>query len=126
MRKRNHRLSVRYTDAEYDELMKRISSTGQSIQSYLLHSSLGAKLTTETDRELLREEASLLADIDRQLRGIGTNLNQLAHGANLLGYNLDACKINEIACVVVHMRDEANKLWQSRRRSVAHQNRMED
>lgn len=124
MRKRDNRVSVRYTDAEYDELMKKVSYTGQSRQDYMLNCSLGARLTTETERNLLREEVKLLADLDRQLRGVGTNINQLAYKANSCGYDLDAEKLSKLAEEVVQTREEMMQTWLSIRQLRARQNRM--
>lgn len=120
MRQRMNRVSVRYSDDEYKQLQERIKESGQTTQSYMLNCSLGARLTTEVDHSLLIQEARVLVDMDRQLRGIGTNLNQLSHNANTYGYSHDEAKINELICLVVHIRDEVHGRWQSIRQSIAH------
>jgi hypothetical protein len=126
MRKREHRVTTCYTEDEYQLLQTKIANTGQTMQSYMLGSSLGARLTTAETYALFKEEARILADMDQQLRGIGTNLNQLAHKANEVGYNLDEVKLNEIAKLVVHMRDEVHGRWQSIRQSIAARNLMQE
>lgn len=126
MRKREHRVTTCYTDDEYKLLRSMIQNTGQTMQTYMLGSSLGARLTTAETYSLLKEEARILSDMDLQLRGIGTNLNQLARKANEVGYNLDEVKLNEIANVVVYMRDEVNGRWRSIRQLIAARNHMQE
>lgn len=120
MRKRNHRVAVRYSDDEYPLLQQKIKESGQTVQDYMLNCSLGARLTTVDDHKILLQEAKLLADMDKQLRGIGTNINQLAHQANISGYVHDQTMLNQMASLVVSVRDEVYIRWQSIRQSIAH------
>lgn len=120
MRKREHRVTTCYTDDEYKMLRSKVLSTGQSMQSYMLNCCLGARLTTAEDHRILLQEAKLLADIDKQLRGIGTNINQLAHHANATGYVHDQNMLNQMASIVVNVRDEVFIRWQSIRQLIAH------
>ncbi len=120
MRKRTHRVAVRYTDDEYLLLQEKIKSSGQTKQDYMLNCSLGARLTTADDHRILLQEAKLLADMDKQLRGIGTNINQLAHHANASGYVHDQNMLNQMASLVVGVRDEVYIRWESIRQSIVH------
>ena len=60
----------------------------------------------------------ILADIDRQLRGMGTNLNQMAHVANGQGKIPSADKLAQIANEVGKIKSEVDEQWQFLRQSI--------
>lgn len=125
MRNRNHSVLTRYNDAEYEKLVQRIESTGLTMQTYMLNSSLGAKLTTATDREILKIQAEALADIDKQLRGIGTNLNQIAHNTNAYGYTPTLEELHRLQQEYESLKMKVRQQWQLTRQLLSHQSLME-
>ena len=125
MRKRNHAVYIRMTTQEYDKLQSKVKQSGLSMQSFIINASLEGKVTTLEEINILRDHSKLLEDIDRQLRGIGINVNQLAHVANGQGALPSAIKLVEIANDVSSFRNEVNKNWRLTRLSIQQQKVME-
>ena len=79
-KKRTRQVSVTLTQAEYEKLEKRANACG--------HRFVGRQLKAEAqayrDGEHLPTEAieNWLSELSRIWRGIGTNLNQIAHHSN--------------------------------------------
>jgi len=122
MRKRNHAITIRLTDAEYDELIKNVAASGHTQQSYVINSVIANRISSPEELAQIKGMAKTLADIDIQLRGIGTNLNQIAHVAN--GYGLVPTEENlkDIAEGIRNTREEANDVWQLIRQLIQGQN----
>lgn len=125
MRKRNHAVYIRMNTQEYDKLQRKVRQSGLSMQSYIIHAALEGKVASQEEINILRNHSKCLEDIDRQLRGIGTNVNQLAHVANGQGALPSAIKLVEIANDVSSFRNEVNKNWRLTRLSIQQQKVME-
>lgn len=121
MRKRNHSIITRMDDAEYDELQDKVSASGLTQQSYIINSALKGKVSSAEEVAEMKRKASVLEDYDRQLRGMATNLNQLAHIANGYGEVPDVETLMQILSEVQSLRKEVNTEWQSTRRSISQQ-----
>ena len=85
MRKRNHAITIRMSDEEYKFFQGRLSLTGQTRQSYILNAIRGATIVSAEKVKELQKLNKGFADMMRQLRGLATNVNQMAHIANGLG-----------------------------------------
>ena len=125
MRKRNHAVYIRMTTDEFEKLQSKVKQSGLSMQAYIIHAALEGKVSTIEEINILRERSNHLEDIDRQLRGIGTNVNQLAYVANGQGVIPSAIKLAEISHEVTSFRNEVRKNWQLTRRSIHQQRVME-
>ena len=121
MRKRNRSVLLRLTDDEYNLLSAKIDTSGQTIQSYILNAALNGKISSADEVEELKKKNRLLADMDKQLRGMGTNLNQIAHVANGQGEIPTAEELTRISDDVSQIKSEVNKEWQLTRRSISQQ-----
>lgn len=108
-------------DAEYDELQDKVSASGLTQQSYIINSALKGKVSSAEEVAEMKRKASVLEDYDRQLRGMATNLNQLAHIANGYGEVPDVETLMQILSEVQSLRKEVNTEWQSTRRSISQQ-----
>ena len=82
MRKRNHAITIRMSDEEYKFFQGKLSQTGQTQQSYILNAIRGATIVSAEEVKELQKLNKGFADMMRQLRGIATNVNQMAHVAN--------------------------------------------
>ena len=122
MRKRNKAVYIRMNDAEYDQLLSKVAESGVSIQSYMVSAALGAHLTTAQEMAALNDQNRLFADMDKQLRGMGTNLNQLAHTANATGSLPSHRQLEELGDEVSELRKELGNIWRSTRLSISPQN----
>lgn len=125
MRKRNKSVCIRYSDEEYEQLQEKVKQSGQTLQSYVINSSLGATISPKEEIELLKEKNKLLADIDKQLRGMGTNLNQMAHVANGQGIVPTAMELVRTSAEVSQIKSEVDEIWRSTRQSISRQNHTE-
>ena len=125
MRKRNHAVYIRMTNDEYNQLQSKVKQSGLSMQSFIINAALESRVTTLDELNILHEYSKCFEDIDRQLRGIGTNVNQLAHVANGQGALPSAIKLAEISNDVATFRNEVNKNWRLTRQSIHLQKAME-
>ena len=122
MRNRSNCVSIRYSDEEYKVLQEKIKESGQTKSAYIINATLNGKVSSADDVQEMKEQSKLLLDIDKQLRGMGTNLNQMAHVANGKGIIPSADKLIEIERVVVAVKKEVDDIWQSTRQSIGLQN----
>lgn len=124
MRKRNNVLSVRLSDDERKLLQQKVEACGQTIQSYIINSSLTGRVSTAEEINELRSISETLKDIDKQLRGMGINLNQMAYIANSIGKIPALYELNTISSEVQLIKKEVIQLWQLIRQSISQQNLM--
>ena len=122
MRNRSNCVSIRYSDEEYKVLQEKIKESGQTKSAYIINATLNGKVSSADDVQEMKEQSKLLLDIDKQLRGMGTNLNQMAHVANGKGIIPSADKLIEIERVVVAVKKEVDDIGQSTRQSIGRQN----
>lgn len=78
---RTERLEVRLSQEEYDALAERAMKVGLSLAAYMAAAALDKPLTV-SERRVLGSE---VVQAERMLRGVSTNLNQLAEIANATG-----------------------------------------
>ena len=122
MRNRSNCVSIRYSDEEYKVLQEKIKESGQTKSAYIINATLNGKVSSADDVQEMKEQSKLLSDIYKQLRGMGTNLNQMAHVANGKGIIPSADKLKEIEREVVDVKREVDDIWQSTRQSIGRQN----
>ena len=125
MRKRNHAIYIRMTTDEYIKLQSRVKQSGLSLQAFMINAALESRIATLDELNALRDHCKWLEDIDRQLRGIGTNVNQLAHVANGQGNLPSAIKLAELSNDVSSFRNEVSRNWRLTRLSIQQQKVME-
>ena len=100
-RKRTHRVEVAMNDKEYERFIHNVQLCGLSQQSYLLH--------LISDRIPQPRPSDDFQEVIRQLRRIGTNINQLSVIANKTG-SIDVMKfkraIEELDHQIVEIRKQ--------------------
>ncbi len=74
-RKRNKAITIRMSEVEYNSLTNKMKETGLTQQAFIIGSVMGATLLTDEGLQELKTISEAYADILRQLRGIGTNVN---------------------------------------------------
>lgn len=124
MRKRNRAITIRLSEEELSQLENKIKQSGQTQQNFIIDACLKGKITSADEVTEMRNKNKLLADIDKQLRGMGTNLNQMAHIANGQGVIPTAEEMIQIANEVRQIKREVNEEWLLTRQSVSQPNRM--
>lgn len=118
-RRRKKEILVRMTEEEYELLSQKVLSSGRTMQAYMLEVALSGKITSSDEISEMKQKNKLLEDMDKQLRGMGTNLNQIAHVANGQGAIPDAEKMVQIAEEVRQIRGEVMDEWRLTRQAIS-------
>ena len=120
-RTRNRAVTVRMSDSEYDSLRDKVRESGLSQQSYIISAVLDSSVTTLDTIDVLKNISRTFAGVEQQLRGLGTNVNQMAHIANGMGMAPSVRELEHISDLVAEYRKECNTVWQSIRSSIPKQ-----
>ena len=124
MRKRNRTISIRVSDQEYETIQKKLNETGLTQQAFILKAVEGATISTAEDKQQLKEINLKLADLLKQIKGIGVNINQMAYRANAYRELPTVQKLNEYLNENEKLRREAETIWQSIRQLISQQKHM--
>ena len=82
MRKRNYTVTIRMNKAEYDLLQNKVKESGQTQQAVVIHAIAGLKIASAEEVEELKKLNLMLTEMLSQLRGVATNINQIARKMN--------------------------------------------
>ena len=110
------------TDEEYTQLLAKVKASGQTMQAYITGSSLTGRVSSTEEIDEIRIRNRILSSIDTKLRGMSTNLNQMAHVANGRGIIPTASELISISDDVRQIRKEVSEEWRSTRLLISHQN----
>ena len=124
-RTRNRAVTVRMSDSEYDSLRNKVSESGLSQQSYIISAALDSSVTSSDTIDVLKNISRTFAGVEQQLRGLGTNVNQMAYIANSTGMTPSVKELEHISDQVTEYRKECNSVWQSIRSSIPKQRHTE-
>lgn len=125
MRKRTHQIKIWMNDEEYGLLLDKMQRSGQTRQNVMISVLKEAIITTEEEISELKRSTSLMADLLKQLRGMATNINQMAHMSNETG---QIASINELAKLnnqISDFRREGEDIWQLIRQSISQRKHMQ-
>ena len=125
MRKRNHAITIRMSDEEYKFFQGRLSQTGQTQQSYILNAIRGAIIVSAEEVKELQKLNKGFADMMRQLRGLATNVNQMAHIANGIDELPVVSSLEKMGKAIEKFRKEEEHRWQSIRQLISQQSHTE-
>lgn len=125
MRRRNKNVSVRMTEDEYTAFMVRVAQSGQTQQSFIINSVLGAKIFGREEVKELQKLNGRFADTNKQLRGMATNINQMAHVANGYGQIPQQAQLEQLHRELQKFRKECDATWRLIRQSISLQKVME-
>ena len=106
------------TESEYADLQARVSESGLSQQAFIINAVRGATITSSDEIAVLKDISMTFAEYVKQIRGIGTNLNQMAHVANCQGYLSGENILLGLSDQVGKMRKDGEYVWQSIRSSI--------
>ena len=112
-RRRNRAVTIRMNETEYTDFMKRVDESGLSQQSYFINAVRGAVITPSDEIAALKEISKTFADLEQQLRGLATNVNQMAHVANGRGELPTENDLDLLSYQLAGYRRESESLWQS-------------
>ena len=110
MRKRQNIVYVRMNDEEYEKLQRKLEQTKLTLQSYIINSSLNAKVPTADEVNELKKLNQLFANYNRQLKGMAVNINQMAKKLNS-NENIEYEQLLKIDSQLLRMKEEVQELW---------------
>lgn len=110
MRKRQNIVYVRMNDEEYELLKKKLEQTKLTLQSYIINSSLNAKVPTADEVNELKKLNQLFAEYNRQLKGMAVNINQMAKKLNS-NENIEYEQLQKLDSQLLRMKEEVQELW---------------
>lgn len=120
-RSRDRAITIRLNEYEYDDIMSKIDKSGMTKQAYLINAARGATITSSEEITILKEISKTFANVERQLRGLGTNVNQLAHVANGYGDIPTESQLDNLSGQINEFREECEDVWQLIRSSINQQ-----
>ena len=125
MRKRNYTVTIRMNKAEYDLLQNKVKESGQTQQAVVLHAIADLKIASAEEVEELKKLNLMLAEMLSQLRGVATNINQIARKMNAGGFIPREDILRYLNQNILNYRKESEKIWQSIRQLISGQILME-
>ena len=124
-RKRNKAVTIRMSEDEYKTLQDKVDESGLSQQAYIISSIKGATITSSDEIAVQKDISKSFADLVKQLRGLATNVNQMAHVANDQGILPTTNELIKTSDEISQYRKECEELWLLIRSSINQQNRTE-
>jgi ribosomal protein S2 len=113
------------TEDEYTALAVRVAESGHSQQSFIINAVLGAKISGREEVKEMQKLNGQFADTNRQLRGMATNVNQMAHVANGYGQIPQQLQLEKLYQELQEFRKECDDTWRLIRQSISLQKVME-
>ena len=124
-RRRNKAVTIRMSEDEYKTLQDKVDESGLSQQAYIISSIKGATITSSDEIAVQKDISKSFAELVKQLRGLATNVNQMAHVANCQGILPTTSELIKTSDEISQYRKESEELWLLIRSSINQQNRTE-
>ena len=119
MRRRKKAITIRMTDEEYALLCSKLEQTGLSQQAFVNSAIAGASIIPSDQIAMLKEISATFSSLEQQLRGMASNINQMARIANSRNYAPGIRVLEKISWEISGYRKDSEKIWQSIRSSIA-------
>lgn len=113
------------TEDEYVAFTMRVAESSQTQQSFIINAVLGAKVSGREEVKELQKLNGRFADTNKQLRGMATNINQMAHVANSYGHIPQQAQLEQMQQELREFRRECDTTWRLIRQSISLQKVME-
>ena len=107
------------TDEEYALLCSKLEQTGLSQQAFVNSAIAGASIIPSDQIAMLKEIRATFSSLEQQLRGMASNINQMARIANSRNYAPGIRVLEKISREISGYRKDSEKIWQSIRSSIA-------
>lgn len=101
MRKRNNQINIRLYDAELDKLNKKVAKSGMSREKFLRNLIAGAEIKPTPPVDF--------ANLIREVRRLGSNVDRLLHYANGKGY----VSKKELSDTMTELDNLEKSMWQA-------------
>ena len=119
--KREYQVKFRMNKEEYEILKEKLEASGQTQQSFLINSIGSGIIVSKEEIEELRKLNRQFEDLIRQIKGMATNVNQMAYVANARGDLPKVFQLQELGQDIQIYRRECEERWQSIRRLISQQ-----
>ena len=120
-RKRKNAVTVRMNDEEYAVLQTKVDESGLTQQAYIISAVIEGTITSSDEIAVLKDISKTFADLEKQLRGLATNVNQMAHIANGYGVLPAVNDLERLSARLENYRKESEQIWQSIRSLINQQ-----
>ncbi len=117
-RKRNRSITIRMNDSEYSDFKNRVKESGLTEQSYVIDAIQKAKITSNDEIVVLKNISKIFSEYVKQVRGIATNINQMARVANSQGFLPVRNTLNQLSKDISDIRKDGEQVWQLIRSSI--------
>lgn len=124
MRRRNKAITIRLTEEEYALLCSKLKQTGVSQQTYIISAIKDVSVIPSDQLAVMKEISTTFASLEQQLRGMATNINQMARIANSRNYAPGIRVLEKISREIGGYRKDSEEIWQSIRSLIAQQKAM--
>ena len=124
MRRRNKAITIRLTEEEYALLCSKHKQTGVSQQAYIISAIKNVSVIPSDQLAVMKEISTTFASLEQQLRGMATNINQMARIANSRNYAPGIRVVEKISREIAGYRKDSEEIWQSIRSLIAQQKAM--
>ena len=121
MRRRNKAITIRLTEEEYALLCSKLKQTGVSQQAYIISAIKNVSVIPSDQLAVMKEISATFASLEQQLRGMATNINQMARIANSRNYAPGIRVLEKISREIAGYRKDSEEIWQSIRSLTAQQ-----
>ena len=121
MRRRNKAITIRLTEEEYALLCSKLKQTGVSQQAYIISAIKNVSVIPSDQLAVMKEISTTFASLEQQLRGMATNINQMARIANSRNYAPGIRVLEKISREIAGYRKDSEEIWQSIRSLIAQQ-----
>ena len=125
MRKRNHTVTIRMNNEEYNLLQNKMKESGRTQQEVVIKAIADLKIASTEEVEELKRLNQMFADILSQLRGVTTNINQIARKLHTDGEVPNDSTLYFLNKNILKYRKESERIWQLIRRLISGQIHME-
>ena len=121
MRRRNKAITIRLTEEEYALLCSKHKQTGVSQQAYIISAIKNVSVIPSDQLAVMKEISATFSSLEQQLRGMATNINQMARIANSRNYAPGIRVLEKISREIAGYRKDSEEIWQSIRSLIAQQ-----
>ena len=125
MRKRNHTVTIRMNNEEYNLLQNKMKESGRTQQEVVIKAIADLKIASTEEVEELKTLNQILSEILSQLRGATTNINQIARKLHTDGEVPNDSTLYFLNKSILKYRKESEKIWLLIRRLISGQTHME-
>ena len=120
-RRRNRAIPIRMNEDEYNDITNKIHESGLTQQAYMINAARDIVIASSDTVAELKRLNKTFADFEQHLRGLATNVNQMAHVANGLGAIPTVIELQTISEQIASYRKESEAQWQSIRSLIKQQ-----